>query len=523
MSTPGSGRDASRKDDVTGLLNAHRTARAGGAVRPGKATGRCTPRSVRARFLSVYLPVIFVLTFAISGTFHLLEYRDTVSDLDSKLRRMTINYGILVAEPLAASNGDQISLILAGSTNDPDLLGIGVADTRGTVLAQIGDLSFIPRKDLHVVKPLRLASADGLRLIGELRIVLGDTRLSETIDRQIALTVVLVVATLLAALVSSLIAHRTAIGLPLARLVDHVRQIRAGEPHMKLETARRDEIGILVEAFNDLQERQGVHERQLTEARDQLDRRVKERTADLEAALDAAESANRAKNRFLANLSHELRTPLNAIIGFSELLEKGLAGDVKHPQAASHARDIKDSGQHLLEMINNLLSLSRAEAGKLVASRRPIDPGALLRAQVRMMMPLANEASVTLEEEIGDDLPQINADPHMIRQIATNLLSNAIKFTDSGGTVTITAQPEGADAIGILVIDTGIGIPPEDRERVLKPFEQAENGLSRRYEGTGLGLPIAHALVALHDGVITIEDRKGGGTVVRVQLPVSGA
>ncbi len=288
---------------------------------------------------------------------------------------------------------------------------------------------------------------------------------------------------------------------------------------MKLETARRDEIGILVEAFNDLQERQGVHERQLTEARDQLDRRVKERTADLEAALDAAESANRAKNRFLANLSHELRTPLNAIIGFSELLEKGLAGDVKHPQAASHARDIKDSGQHLLEMINNLLSLSRAEAGKLVASRRPIDPGALLRAQVRMMMPLANEASVTLEEEIGDDLPQINADPHMIRQIATNLLSNAIKFTDSGGTVTITAQPEGADAIGILVIDTGIGIPPEDRERVLKPFEQAENGLSRRYEGTGLGLPIAHALVALHDGVITIEDRKGGGTVVRVHCP----
>lgn len=477
---------------------------------------------VRRRFLSIYLPMVFVLVLAVSGGFNLVEYQDARNDLFAKLNRITINYGILVAEPLLEGHNDQISLILAGSTDDPDLLGIGVKDRIGNILAQIGDLSTVPREDLHRIKPLHLATAEGLQEIGALYVIMDDARLVDTVYRQILLTAVLTLAIMVAALVSSLFAHRTAIGRPLNRLLAHVRDTPAGSQHQPLAPQREDEIGLLVRAFNDLQQRQSAHEQQLVRSRDELDLRVRERTADLEAARDVAESANRTKSLFLANLSHELRTPLSGIIGFSEILEKQLRGDEQHPKAADFAHDIGESGEHLLRMINNLLDMSKAEAGKLIANRRAIDIGAVLSAQVRMMRVMSENASVTVEENLPSELPEVHADPQMIRQIITNLLSNAIKFTPRGGTIIVGASQADNGGIRFWVDDTGIGIPEADRERVLRPFEQAETGLNRRYEGTGLGLPISHALVMLHDGMLEISGAPGTGTTVTVTLPPAG-
>ncbi len=235
-----------------------------------------------------------------------------------------------------------------------------------------------------------------------------------------------------------------------------------------------------------------------------------------------AEHAAHTKSAFLANMSHELRTPLNAINGFSEILANELYGELGDQRYKGYARDILTSGQHLLDMINDILDMAKIEAGKMTISPQAIDPVDPVDAAVRMIRRKAEDKGIEIELDAQPRLPDIDADHRAIRQMVLNLVSNAIKFTDKDGKITVNVEQRGPD-IYVGVTDTGIGIPAEDLPRLAKPFEQVSGTRDRNYEGTGLGLALTKSFAEMHGGRMGISSIEGEGTTVSFTLPISGA
>jgi len=238
----------------------------------------------------------------------------------------------------------------------------------------------------------------------------------------------------------------------------------------------------------------------------------------LRMAMVMAETANRTKNDFLAAMSHELRTPLNAILGFSEIIGREMFGPIGERYAA-YGRDIHSAGQHLLAMINDILDISRIEIGAFSLSRESADPAAMAESSMRLVGTRAEQSSVRLRTELPADLPALHVDVRRTKQILINLLGNAVKFTPPGGTVTLRAAVTGDGGFEFVVMDTGIGMTAADIEVALSPFGQVDSGLDRRFEGAGLGLPLAKSLAELHGGALTVESKPGEGTTITVRFP----
>ncbi len=232
-----------------------------------------------------------------------------------------------------------------------------------------------------------------------------------------------------------------------------------------------------------------------------------------------ADLANRAKSEFLANMSHELRTPLNAIIGFSELIHAESYGPHTAPQYKEYAKDVIDSGYHLLSIINDILDISKIEAGKYQLAEEPVDVERMLEACFRLVEERAATAGLVLEANVPAGLPKVRADVRALKQVFLNLLTNAVKFTPGGGRVTCDAWIDNSGQIAIAVTDTGVGIRAEDLPRMLSPFEQVADSLTRHHEGTGLGLPLVKSLVELHGGTVSMTSEPGQGTTATVFLP----
>jgi signal transduction histidine kinase/HAMP domain-containing protein len=247
---------------------------------------------------------------------------------------------------------------------------------------------------------------------------------------------------------------------------------------------------------------------------------IKEREENFRAAKQMAEAASAAKSRFLANMSHELRTPLNAIIGFSEMISGEIFGPVGNARYGEYATDILRSGRHLLDIINSVLDLSRSESGKLTLEREDIDIRFVIRDCARMLGDLCNAGQLALTNEEPDDPVLVAGEKAKLRQIFLNLLSNAVKFTEPGGRIGI-ALSQTDNAVTIEISDTGIGMTADDIKVALTPFGQVDNRLARRYEGTGLGLPLTKSLVDLHGGTLEIDSQPQIGTTVRVILPTA--
>ena len=242
---------------------------------------------------------------------------------------------------------------------------------------------------------------------------------------------------------------------------------------------------------------------------------------ELEAALVLADAANKSKNKFLSTMSHELRSPLNVIIGFSELLKKGNFGP-REEQYREYINSILNSGVHLLRLVNDILDISKFDAGHLELNEEVVDLGECVTACVRLAEPEAEKAGVRMTVAVESGLPKLRGDAKRIRQILINLLSNAIRFTPKGGEARLSAYRQG-EALAVSVADTGIGMAAHEIPRALERFGQVDTELSRRYEGAGLGLPLAQHLVELHGGSLRIESEPGIGTIVTVLFPATRA
>src|SRR6266545_316203 len=268
----------------------------------------------------------------------------------------------------------------------------------------------------------------------------------------------------------------------------------------------------LMKTVADLRHSQQKLERQAEEVADLAEKYAEEKTR--------AEEASQAKSKFLANMSHELRTPLNAIIGFSEIMESGMFGPLGSDKYREYCGDIHQSGQYLLEVINDILDMSKIEAGRIRLDAEPIELEPFLNDAMRVVSGRANDKRLKLTARIGRGI-RLSADHRLLKQIMLNLLSNAVKFTPEGGRVTIRARKTSGGWVSISIADTGIGIPEEALARLGRPFEQVESQLTKSHQGSGLGLAIAKSLTELHHGSMRIHSTPGRGTMVLLRLPTN--
>jgi len=358
------------------------------------------------------------------------------------------------------------------------------------------------RNRLHVIEPIE---HKGDRY-GTIYLLVSTDDMRATIRRDIAVLIAVLAVTLA---LSLLVAYRLqrVISGPIFELARTTHRVTlTGDTSLRATKRADDEIGALCDSFNDML--------------DQIQRRERER--------DAAEHRTQEKTRFLANMSHELRTPLNSIIGFSEILLS--RGDHLQARERKFLGNIHISGKHLLTIINDILDLSKVEAGRMELQPEPVSVPVLLEGVITVMKAVADRDGVVFETAVPPDVPVIWADPVKVKQILYNLLSNAVKFSGAGSKVAVglhqldaATSPLGEPTLEVSVRDEGIGIAPDDQQRIFEPFQQVDSTAGRRFGGTGLGLALVKSFAELHDGVVIVDSALGEGSEFRVLLPIRSA
>ncbi len=496
------------------------------------------PRGLLARFLLILMPLFVAL--AIPGIGLLVHYSLEV-DQDVLAARFG-NHAGRVAAALARHDAAAVPGLAQ------DLLSSLAAD-RALVCAELRPLDGTPAQDAPVAAlPPRIGcrfgeQGESLSLpVGEsgryrllLRFSDAELREAAAVERNLALSVIALAFVI--ALATSALGFRFIVGRPLRLLLAAIEEATATGRRRRIRGGGRDELGRVIEAFNELQQRDVEREnalravnRQLEESRQALRRlnadleeRVAERTAELATRTEEAEAANRAKARFLATMSHELRTPLSAIIGFAEVL--GRDAVLEPARRADYLEEIAAGGRQLLGMVNDLLDMARIDGGRLQLDEQEVELGEALGASVRQVRAQAEARGLSLALQPPPAPLSVLVDPRGLRQILLKLLSNAVKFTPPGGHVEVTAGRRADGAVEIVVADDGCGIAEEQLDAVLQPFGQGGDGsrtdgwLARPHEGTGLGLPLAKALAELHGGSLSLRSSQTQGTTVLVTLP----
>jgi len=320
--------------------------------------------------------------------------------------------------------------------------------------------------------------------------------------------------TVVVALVMLYAIVRVVIARPVAHLKQVSDRIRGGDLSVRTELHTRDEFEDFGRAFNRMLDTIAANEAELRRVNEDLDAKVDE----LGYANLALYEMNRVKSEFVATMTHEFRTPLNAILGFSELLRDG-AGERLDDRQRRYLQNIRSSGEHLLEMINNILDLAKIESGKMDLNLERVSVGEVCRGLAAGFEPLVSSKGSALTVNVGEDLPLVVTDEGKLRQIVYNLLGNAVKFTPAGGRIDLRVS-SADDRVRIDVADTGVGIPPEEIPSIFERFKQVDSSASRAYDGSGLGLAIVYELVRLLQGEVSVVSELGAGSTFTITLPI---
>jgi signal transduction histidine kinase len=457
-----------------------------------------------AATFTVLLAVGLILVAVINPSSHMKQATTSTGPGNAeKAQEHLRQVAAVLAGPVSRSNRGQMKLVLqAGTTHG--LSGLRVEGPNGKVLVQTtaggeGDTLREPIGDT------------GAYLVARWQPPVTATtetpasRRSYSTGHLSALTGVALLAGLLAWLAASRFGTGSA------------KRSRPAGPILDTADAWQERFASLTESYNDLviDLTMHTHQRQLERRRFFAD--IEKQKAELIAARDAALAEAMARSRFFAGMTHELRTPMNAIMGFSEAIEKQIFGPDQMERYSDYAHDIRISAQHLLDTINHLLDLAKAESGKLELDDETLDVAGIIGDCMGMLRRMAENEQVTLVSRPGHELSPYRADRRILRQILINLLSNAIKFTPAGGEVAVEAHVDAADDLVITVRDNGKGITEEDLANVFEPFVQGR--IQGSSPGTGLGLPLSRTFARLHGGELFVESKLEQGTTARLLLP----
>ena len=399
-------------------------------------------------------------------------------------------------------------------TTTPDAPLDGVEPDDLAAAAYAGSRPWLPMLRVYsVLGAAKDAAGKPLPPVGAVMIESDLVPLWLDIARALGVMAVALAAALLTAFVLARRLRRS-IGDPIGKLINAAQKVSASQNYtMRIAHNRSDELGVLIDSFNNMLAQVEGRGAALTHHRDELERQVSVRTEQLEKAKNAAEAASRAKSAFLATMSHEIRTPMNGVLGMTEML---LGTDLTETQR-NYTRLVKQSGEHLLVIINDILDFSKIEAGKLTVEYINFNLWDLLDDIHTVYTPQAEAKNIPLHFDIANDIPvAICGDPNRLRQIMANLLGNAVKFTDQGrilAKVRIASEDNQAVMLRFEVHDTGIGISREARSRIFEAFSQADDSTTRKYGGTGLGLAISKQLVELMGGAIGVDNAPTQGSV----------
>ncbi len=476
-------------------------------------------KSVQAWFFLSCIATATLVLVMFVVTKDLLDRSAVNEALNAKLDRVAANHSILLVDPVSNNNVRQVELLLASAMSDPDIVHIAVTDDRGNDIARLGRTN-AGTGTMIAERPLRVSDLSGITNVGTLTVEMTNVHRITEARRLLVITTGFGIVLLAFLLSVSFFIHGRFIGRPIREMIDVIDRTERGVGDARVAWKSHDDIGAVAAAFNSMRDRQEAFEHALEEAHTNLERRVQQRTRDLAEARDAAEAANMAKSGFLASMSHELRTPLNAIIGFSQLLEMPHLED-NPEKRREYVSDILSSSEHLLALINDLLDLSKIEAGRSELFETKVVVSELLESVVDMVRPLAHSAGITISLTHNKEDLLLVADAQKVRQILLNVLSNAIKFTPEGGSISASVTRNRSRGLNLVIADTGIGIAPEDMDRVMEPFEQVAGLQEANPSGTGLGLPLARGLVELHGGTFKLISKPGKGTRVIVSFPPS--
>lgn len=380
------------------------------------------------------------------------------------------------------------------------------------IVVNTGRPHHIVGRTLQVFVPIVLDN----ELTGVLEVQADSRELRNTLRQELLITAaVLCIALLVAFLLSSTL--QRVISEPINRLIETMVRITDEKTFStRVEKISDDELGTLTDEFNLMLAHIESRDRELRQSREDLERKVQERTGELVSAKEAAEAGSRAKSQFLANMSHELRTPLNAILGYSELISDNVYGEV--PERIKEILDrVDDNGHHLLTLINDVLDLSKIESGQFMLRLDEYSMEELVRNSISTVEPLCIEKALTLEARIVQDLPTGRGDESRLRETLLNILGNAVKFTESGGIIVEVELV--CEGFQVSVSDTGPGIAEDDQTRIFEEFHQLDTPKTGSGGGAGLGLAISRDLVRLHGGELWVESELGKGSTFRFQVP----
>ncbi len=464
--------------------------------------------------ISLISVLITTTTLTLIGIFNLKQNIQRELDVSARIVGER-NRAAIAFDTVESSNLDVFS-------SQPAILRACLYNAEGGLFAQYGKDDNCPEVAEQIVENEEyfhsnqdIFHANSSEKVGSIFVESDKRNIKRYIDSQIFMTLIVVSATVLVSLLLALLLQRT-ISRPILQLADLAGQISSNRDftvraNLSESESAKNEISTLYRAFNTMLTEIDAREQQLLQTNEELYK-----------AKVTAENASRAKSEFLANVSHELRTPLNAIIGFSSIIMNQLFGLIGNDKYMEYAKDINESGIHLLDIINDILDLSKAEAGKLTLTFEEVNVAKAIRKCVTLLSERAHEQQVLISTQIPEELPPLVADNLRFIQIVLNILSNAVKFTEPGGKVgiaveTAVTENEVTDFI-ITIKDSGIGMSPEEIEKAFQSFGQIDSGLNRKYEGTGLGLPLTKKLVDLHHGTIEVQSEKGKGTSVKLHF-----